>query len=158
MESGFVKYQHNGRTRYAALWTDADKLERYDRPLGSRRDPATRRPDEGELRLGFCRLYGVRGDYIYSSEAYGLQHGIPPMPVAEMHLNGESFGEDFNGDAMAVGLVPLDDSERGHFFCGGEVQAELYLAGFDPVSRLPYVRLAYVSRDHSGRLHIAIPA
>jgi hypothetical protein len=157
MESGFVKYRRNGRTRFAALWTDSDRVAKYDRPLGSRRDPATCREDEGELRLGVSRLYGVRGDYIYSGECDSLERIAELQSVAEMTLNGESFAAGWHGEHKAAGIVPLDDSERGHFFCGGEVQAELWLAGYDPAG-LPFVRLAYVSRDHSGRLAIAIPA
>jgi hypothetical protein len=156
MESGFVSYQRNGATRFAALWTSADRLEHYDKPLGSRRDPATCRADEGELRLGVCRLYGVRGDFIYSSECDSLER-VEARPLAEFTLDGESFADGWQGDFMAVGLVPLNAEQRGHFFCGGEVQADLYLAGHD-ASGLPFVRHAYVSRDHSGRLHIAQPA
>jgi hypothetical protein len=155
MESGFVKYQHNGRTQFAALWSDADKLERHDRPLGSRRDPASVRDDEGELRLGHCRLYGVRGDFIYSSECDSLERVAELTPVRDMTLNGEPFAADWHGEHKAAGLVPVEQPSR--HYCGGEVQAVLYLAGFDP-SGLPFVRIAYVSRDHSGKLHIAIPA
>lgn len=154
MESGFVRYQRNGRTRFAALWSNADKLELYDKPLGSRRDPASVRADEGELRLGVCRLYGVRGDYIYSSECDSLER-VELQPLNAMTLNGESFAADWQGEHKAAGLVPVEQPSR--HYCGGEVQAELYLAGFDPAG-LPNVRLAYVSRGHDGRLHIAIPA
>lgn len=146
---GFYKGRgYDGRETFAAYWPEIEKLERYDRPLGSQRKAESCREGDGSMRVHFetvARIFGERG-------ADAWTH-VEPMPIESLTYEGEAVNGDVGGHY--VGVIPMRQPSR--FYCGGEVQAVLYRAGYD-YRGLPQVSIAYISRDHDGKLRIAIPA
>jgi hypothetical protein len=159
MESGFCTFRNSdGRRVYAALWSDCDKAEKNDRPLGSRR---AGREGEGTARVGYETLAWIR-----ERDGAEVAHSGQPIERVELRpLAGLEFeGEPVSADCAAghfIGVEPIAESLRGRFYCGGDVLATIWLAGFD-WQGLPCARVAYISREkHSatpGRLSVAIPA
>lgn len=151
LESGFCSSRDRltGRPYYAALWTSRDRLALYDRPLGHKGKLEDRRPNEGEIRVG----YDVR-ERIFAGILPADYQPCELKPCEGLTYEGEPV-DGLGGAMRYLGIVPLPQPSRLH--CGGEVQAIIYLGGY-ALSGLPEVSAAYISRDRDGRLRLAIPA
>lgn len=154
--SGFCRFlDHNGNERIGAYWTDEDKAEKYDKPLGSKR---AGRPNEGTFRLGYTTL-----GYVFSGQFPAGYQRLELRPLAGLEFEGEpvvEMGGCPMGDNPAgsyIAIRPLSDAQRGRFHCGGVVLADIFLASYGH-DGLPHVSCAHISRAHDGRLCIAIPA